>query len=88
MDATLEQFISYLDNTVRETLGNEDKIPEEADVLYAFSQLYDALSFAFPIAKQCNKNEIVSKLVKRYCSELTIKKNLGLNLRMRTAVLG
>lgn len=81
MDATLEQFISYLDNTVRETLGNEDKIPEEADVLYAFSQLYDALSFAFPIAKQCNKNEIVSKLVKRYCSELTIKKKLGFEFK-------
>ena len=81
MDATLEQFISYLDNTVREALGNEDKIPEEADVSNAFSQLYDALSFAYPIAKQCNKNEIVSKLVERYCSELTIKKKLGFEFK-------
>lgn len=81
MDATLEQFISYLDNTVREALGNEDKIPEEADVSNAFSQLYDALAFAYPIAKQCNKNEIVSKLVERYCSELTIKKKLGFEFK-------
>ena len=81
MDATLEQFISYLDNTVREALGNEDKIPEEADVSNAFSQLYDALSFAYPIAKQCNKSEVVSKLVERYCSELTIKKKLGFEFK-------
>lgn len=81
MDATLEQFISYLDNIVRETLGNEDKIPEEADVSNAFSQLYEALSPVYPIAKQCNKNEIVSKLVERYCSELTIKKKLGFEFK-------
>ena len=54
MDATKEQFVNYLDNAVRDSLGNADDIPEESDVIKAYSQLYDALSFAYPIAKECD----------------------------------
>ena len=81
MDATKEQFVNYLDNAVRDSLGNADDIPEESDVIKAYSQLYDALSFAYPIAKECDKFKIVSGLVEKYCAELTIKKKLGFEFK-------
>ena len=81
MDATIKQFVNYLDNAVRDNLGNAERIPEEADVLEAYSQLYDGFSVVYPIAKQCDKRDIVSKLVEKYCSELTIKKNLGFEFK-------
>lgn len=76
MDATLEQFINYIDNSAREKLENDDGVPEEADVADTYSQFYAAFAGIFPVSKQCDKDDIVRRLVEKYCSELTIKKRL------------
>lgn len=81
MDATKEQFINNLDNTVRESLGDADDIPEESDVVEAYSRFFDAFSSVYPIAKECDKSKIVSDLVEKYCAELTIKKKLGFEFK-------
>ena len=81
MDATKEQFINNLDNTVRESLGDADDIPEESDVVEAYSRFFDAFSSVYPIAKECDKSKIVSDLVEKYCTELTIKKKLGFEFK-------
>lgn len=81
MNATKEQFVNCLDNTVRDTLGNADSVPEEADVFKAYRELYHALAAAFPIARECNEEQIVSELAGKYCNELTIKKKLGFEFK-------
>ena len=42
MDATLEQFINYIDNSARDKLENDDGVPEEADVADTYLQFYTA----------------------------------------------
>lgn len=81
MDATLEQFINYIDNSARDKLENDDGVPEEADVADTYSQFYTAFAGIFPVSKQCDKDDIVRRLVEKYCSELTIKKKLGFEFK-------
>lgn len=50
MDATLEQFINYIDNSARDKLENDDGVPEEADVADTYSQFYTAFAGIFPVS--------------------------------------
>ena len=80
METTKERFTDLLDNTVRDAFADKDT-PEEAEVQETYSTLYDALAVAYPDAKQFPKDDIVSNLVHKYCTELAIKKKLGFEFK-------
>ena len=78
MVVTRDEFSRLVDETVRRILSLGGESPEEEQVRQEYERYYDILQPAsFPTATEEDKLSIVPALVKRYCSEFTIKKKVG-----------
>ncbi len=78
MVVTRDEFSRLVDETVRRILSLGGESPEEGQVRQEYERYYDILQPAsFPTATEEDKLSIVPALVKRYCSEFTIKKKVG-----------
>lgn len=88
MDATLEQFINYIDNSARDKLENDDGVPEEADVADTYSQFYTAFAGIFLYLNNATRMISSVGLLRSIVASLRLRKSLALSLRMRIAIPG
>lgn len=74
----LDDALELIDNAVRDIFGVDD-IPEEHDVRRLYEQHYDAFSgmSIYSSLKDCDRDAAIDELVRKYCTDLAIKKRLG-----------
>lgn len=88
MDATLEQFINYIDNSARDKLENDDGVPEEADVADTYrSSTLHSREFS-PYLNNATRMISSVGLLRSIAASLRLRKSLALSLRMRIAIPG
>lgn len=78
----LGDVLELIDNAVRDCFGVDD-IPEEQEVRRLYEQHYDAYSGipTYFCLKECNRDIEIDQLVRRFCTDLAIKKKLGFSYK-------